>query len=390
MPLSEEEELELLELEEQEAMQSAPMGGTDPYGRPIARAESIREEYPSEKFVNRVMPMAQLGGMFAKTPGMGMGIAGAASAGTEIARQAIQAYGGEPGAPTTFGESLGRTGRAFATGAGGEAAARVIGRGAEKFIKPTAIKTGAQAMKIGAGIDERSGIKALSDPSRLRRAPSMEQAGEGYERAMTATGLEQGPEAAMKLMGKSALSQEGASGFAYDAIQKLAEGKLSYQEALVARDQLKNILKMPKWQNPSIAQNERFLVQMQKQLDDYLEPYFQEAGESFAQARKGYAEASLGKEFSSLLPTNANKTASVLRGASLVGAGYVDPETAVGGALLMSPYVLGKGIAYGLPAAGVAARAALREGIYMANPLKESGVGVDYSSNLQRKYNEQK
>jgi hypothetical protein len=327
---------------------------------------------------------------------MGAGIAGAASAGTEIARQGIQAFGGEPGAPTSFGESIGRTGRAFATGAGGEAAARVIGRGAEKFIKPTAIKTGAQLMKTTAGIPERTGEAVLADPSRLRRAPSMEQAGAKYQSAMQATGLEQGPEAAMKLMGKSALSQEGATSFAYDAIEKLGKGELSYQEALVARDQLKNILKMPKWNNPNIAQNERFLVQMQKKLDDYLEPYFQEAGESFAGARGAYREAKIAEDFSSLMPTNVNKTASVLRGAGAIGLGgaagmgYIDPTTAVMAAGAASPYVLGKGIAYGLPAAGLASKVALREGLYMANPLKESGIGVDYSSNLlERKYDEE-
>lgn len=324
------------------------------------QATEIREERPSEKFGRVAEPISQFAGMFAKSPIVGPAIAGAATGGTEIIKQGIQAIGSEPGTPHTFGESGKRIAQAFGRGAIGEALGRgVIGGAAALGAKmaPTAIKTGAQIMKTTAGIPEKTGEAVLRDPSRLGRAPSIKEAGGKYAEAMEATGLSQGPEAAMEMMGKSGLSEAGATDFAYNALQKLQKGELPYQEALVARDQIKTLLARPKWQNPNAAQAERFLVKMQQDLDAYLEPYFAEAGQSFQGARAGYREAKIAEDFGSWLPTNANKTASVLRGtyaASLGGLGYggaIDPETAAAGMALASPRMLG----YGIRGAAVAA-----------------------------------
>src|SRR3990167_1481183 len=393
MPLSESEELELLELENEQAL---AMQGKDPYGRPISRNEQIREERPSETFGRYMEPISAFGGAFAKKAPMGAALAGAATMGTEIVKQGIQAIGSEPGTPTNTMESGKRIASAFGRGALGEGLGRGVFAGAArvgKAIAPTAIKTGAQVMKMSAGIPEPTGQAVLSDLGRLGRAPSLKEAGAKYADAMAATGLRQGPEAAMETMGKSALSQEGATNFAYDAIQKLNSGQLTYQEALVARDQLKNILKMPKWQNPSIAQNEMFLVKMQKQLDDYLEPYFNAAGESFKQARGGYREAKIAQDFSSWLPTNANKTASVLRGgyaATIGGLGYggqIDPETAALGLAVASPRMIGYGIR-GAAVAGPVVREAAKFGTRLGTQAISGRLLPSSTEELMRKHYE--
>ncbi len=340
MPLSEREELELLELEEKER-------GSLQLGE--GKATGIRAPYPSEKFAQWAEPISQFAGMFSKAPLIGPVIAGTSTMGAEIARQGLQAVGGEPGTPATVLQSGGRIAKAFGRGALGEFLARGVFKGAAAIGRKS-IPTGAQLMKISAGINEQTGKRVLADPRILSRALPIKEAGEKYGQVLEAAGLRQGPEVAMEFMGKSALTQEGAAGFAFDAIKKIKTGELTYQEALIARDQLKEILKMPKWQNPAVAANERFLISMRNQLDAYLEPYFQEAGGSFARARKDYSEAMMKKEFSSWLPTNANKTASVLRGTLALGAagagagGYISPEQAAAGIALTSPRIFGYGI----------------------------------------------
>lgn len=396
MPLTESEELELLELENEEALAKQ---GKDPYGRAISRDESIREEYPSGKFARYAEPISQFGGIFAKKGPMGSAIAGTTSMGAEIAKQGIQALGSEPGTPSTFMESGRRIASAFGRGAAGEAAARVGFVGGAKIgtaISPRLTKTGSQVMKMSAGIPEPTGEAVLSDLGRLGRAPSLKEAGSKYAEAMEATGLSQGPEAAMEMMGKSGLSEAGATEFAYNALQKLKSGELPYQEALVARDQIKSLLARPKWQNPNAAQSERFLVKMQKDLDAYLEPYFSEAGQSFQGARAGYREAKLAEDFSSWLPTNANKTASVLRGGyaatmgGLGAGGYVDPEMAALGLALASPRMLG----YGIRGAAVAApvvREATKLGTRLGAQSAAGYVLPSSTEELMRKYyNKQK
>jgi hypothetical protein len=112
---------------------------------------------------------------------------------------------------------------------------------------------------------------------------------------------------------------------------------------------LKNVLSQPKWQNPKVAQNEKFLKEMQGSLDKYLEPYFKEGGASFETARQGYSASMDKKAFSSWLPQNANKTASVIRGGvglGLAGSGYASDNPAITavGLAAMSPRMLGYGI----------------------------------------------
>lgn len=112
----------------------------DAMGRPIAKAEVIREQYPSEKIFGPITEgVAQAGGQLlkaAKATPMGIGIAGVVGQGLEIGRQATQAAFGEPIAPQSFGESLGRQAKAFAGGVAGEGVGRGIFKLGGKVFGP--------------------------------------------------------------------------------------------------------------------------------------------------------------------------------------------------------------------------------------------------------------
>lgn len=387
MELSEKEkleaELELLELEEAEEKSSLPLG----------EATAIREKYPSEKLVPSWLSAAAstVAGMLRKTPVAGAITAGAASAGTEALRQGVQAYSGEPYQPYTPAERIQLVGRAGIEGALGESIARGIGVGAKPlmggFVKPAS-----QIMKVGAGVDERVGQRVLGEPGRLSRALPQEEAGQIYGEALENVGLKQGPRATMELMGEAALGEKEATKFAYDALRKLKTNDLTYQEALVARDQIKNLIKRPKFMNPDAAQSERFLIEMQQDLDNYLEPYFQLGGKSFEEARDIYSVAKDKQAFSSWLPTNANRTAAVLRtgaGVGILGGGYAteNPMTAGIGLAAMSPKMLGLAIQAGQ---SPVTRGVVGAGMRMAAQENIRKLPNSTEELLRKKYQEQK
>lgn len=123
-------------------------GGVDPYGRPIARKEVIREPYTSEKIFGPItegLAQAGLGMGMAKQPTpMGMVASGAMGQALELGRQATQAAMSEPGAPKSFTESLGRQAKAFAGSAGVEGLSRGLFGVASKTFGGAAL-TSAQA-----------------------------------------------------------------------------------------------------------------------------------------------------------------------------------------------------------------------------------------------------
>lgn len=209
--------------------------------------------------------------------------------------------------------------------------------------------TGAQMLKVLAGVKEQVGKQVLKDISILNTAPSMEVAKETFKQGMQSVGLKTGPEATYAVTGKLGLGQQQAFDFASDAFAKMQAGNLTPQEAIVAREQLSDVLSMPKFQNPDRAKLERVLIQMKDHFDDYLEPIFNAKGASYEAMRQDYHKAMVKKAFSSLLPQNQNAGASVLRG--LGGASVAEygrekgnPILGVAGIAVMSPYVLGKAI----------------------------------------------
>lgn len=354
MPLSEDEELELLELENEEALAKQAR-------RPESEA-AIRPEYPSETFARYAEPISQFGGMLAKTPGIGAGLAGAATMGAEIAKQGIQAVGSEPGTPRTFMESGRRIGQAFARGAGGELLGRGVFKGAQ-MAGERMIPAGAQFMKVTAGIPEDVGARVLREPSMLRTAPTVEQAGKQFSDVIEQSGNVYAAKATKKATGKLLLGEQAKIDLLNDSITKIDQVtgfehlpenapfiENLTQQALAARYQIGKMLRASKWNDPKLAAERVELKQAEKIIDNWLEPRVP----GYSEAVKNYAKAKSVEEFSSWFPRNINKTAAGLRGLLAVGSagaglgGYVDPTTAAAGIAVTSPRLLGYGLRAGL------------------------------------------
>ncbi len=400
MPLTEDEEFELLSLERERAILQGKSGPTDPYGRPIAHAEVIREEYPSETFAKYAEPISQFGGMFARKALPGAAIAGAATAGTEIARQGIQAYGNEPGADMGLLERGKRVGSAFGRGALGELGGRGVFAGA-KALAPRAVGTGAQLMRVATGIPEKTGRAVLSDPDLLRRAKSVKDAGAQYQKAITQEGYtraklypEQGVEqyipeqlkssgaGSRAAFGKTMLAPEATINKYDELVPAMEIGELDLQSALTLRQTASHHLKTSKgdWY-------EQPMREVLEKADEYLEKKL----EGFPEAVKAYREAKTAEEFSSLLPLNKNLSPNVLRtGAALAYAahgaaeGKILPMVALP---VVSPKVWGLGIrAATTPTGQEVLKAGVRYGTqYGARQILPSSTDM-----LMRKYEAQK
>ena len=417
MPLSESEELEMLELENEAALAAQPTGAKDPYGRSIAREESIRAEYPSEKFARYAEPISQFGGMLAKTPGIGTGLAGAATMGVEIAKQGIQAVGSEPGTPTTFTESGSRIAKAFGRGAAGEAVGRGVFKGAGMAwgaASPTVKTATSQVMRGLAGIPQRTAQEVLDNPEILSKALPVKEAGELFGKVIEQSGLKYGPEAVEQITGETISSGGAINKIINETFKKIKslegyntiKGKRVYledmpenaefvkqlaQEASAARYGLSQMLRAAKFGDPKLKASERVLSQKLETLDDWLEPRIP----GFAEARHDYHLAKIKEEFNSLFPRNKNLSPDALR--MMLAAGGATTALAAGapGALVgvaaMSPKAWEYGIrgaAFAAPAVGQAAKFGTRLGTQAgANYLLPSSYSTD---EIRRKYMERR
>lgn len=360
------------------------------------KVSAIREEYPSEKFSKFTKLPSRLAGMFAKVPGIGMLIGGAASGAQEAARQGISYLAEEPKQPDVLSRAR-MVGEAALEGAAGEAVGRGMGAVAGKtfeLAKPRLVKTGAQLMKVTAGIPEQTGKQVLSSPSILSKAKSLDVVGDEYNEALKAVGLNRGPSANMEKFGKMAITENEAISFADKSYKEFIDGKLTFQDAMIARDNIKSLIARPKFQNPLTHEQLRALEIQKKTFDNYLEDYFNLADSSFSKIRKDYGDAKAKEVFQSWFPENANKTASVLRGSLALGSvglgagGQIDPTTAAAGVALSSPRLLGYGIRTGravAPAISLGAKTGVRLGAQQAYEEMAPDALM-----LRRKYMEQK
>lgn len=209
-------------------------------------------------------------------------------------------------------------------------------------VKAGAVKVGAQLLRAGPGIKETTGKTVLNDLGLIFRAPSVEQAGGKFAETINKAGVKTGPEATKALTGKLILGQEAKLNLLNESLDELAQGTLTTQKAIVAREQTSKLLQTAKFGDPNFASEKRELTLAIKELDDFLEPKIP----GYAEVRKGYREAKIAEEFKTLLPRNKNLSPNVLR--SMVGAAGLAaaPWTplAVGAALAVSPAVAGLGI----------------------------------------------
>jgi hypothetical protein len=111
----------------------------DSEGFGAGKATGIREEYPSERFRGIVDPISAMAPGFIKNPLIAIPAAATAGLATEVVAQGIQAVGGEPVAPKSFGESIRRQANAAIGGAEIESLGRVIGRVGSGMFKGMAL-----------------------------------------------------------------------------------------------------------------------------------------------------------------------------------------------------------------------------------------------------------
>lgn len=232
---------------------------------------------------------------------------------------------------------------------------QALTRGAEvgltavgKKLAPGAIKLGAQLLRAGPGIKEKTGQAALSDLGLLSRAMSVKEAGNLFEKTISAAGIKTGPQALKKVTGKLIVGQEKKLAILDDSMRALDAGFLPTQEAIVAREQASKLLQAAKFGDPAMASEKRELVLMIERLDDFLEPRVK----GYASARKAYREAKVAEEFSSLLPLNKNLSPNVLRTIAAVAAAGTGAYAGEPGIALIAPLAVSPAVA------GVAIRAA--------------------------------
>lgn len=347
----------------------------DPYGRPLSRPEVIREEYPSETFGRYAEPIAQFGGAGAKKAPMGAALAGAATMGTEIVKQGIQAYNSEPGTPATTLEALRRNAMAFGRGAAGEALGRGVFAGAGAMAEkaaPGVKQTLAKIMKVSTGMPEREGMALINDTKIIARAKSAREAGKDFGAALTVKDplpranllpkgiqefadvpapLKSGAEGARLAFGKSHLTADAAADKFDEFLPKLTDNTLDLQSAFSLRQ-----LTMDKISD--LPYNERSMKRLLSGNIDKLDSYIEAKLPDWSGAKTAYREAKVAEEFNNWLPLNKNLSPNVLRataavGAAAYGAREGDPR-AIMALSLVSPRVWGGAIRGG----GVIGRAA--------------------------------
>lgn len=221
------------------------------------------------------------------------------------------------------------------------------GRIAAQALRPGAIRAGAQALKTTTGVMEDIGKQALNDPGILFRAKSLQEAGKAIEEVTNRAGVKTNTAGLKEAFGKRFFKSgdEFLDDIGNKIDEKLVDKSLTLQEAVSARQAINRALMAPKYQSPINAMNKAEALDMLGQLDDFIEPKIP----GYSEARKGYREAIVKDSFNSLLPQNANKTASVLRGTlALGGAEYGrrtdSPAIQAASLAMFSPLLVGGGI----------------------------------------------
>lgn len=265
----------------------------------------------------------------------------------------------------------------------------VFGGLAGALTGPSAVRAGAQALRIGPGMKEDVGAAALSRTKEIFNSKSLKAAGKGIEEAVAGGGLKSGIEGLKKSFGKRLFPNDVDDEILETVMTQIEHlGALTKQElaalpqkALSARQMITNAIQAPKYTNPKAAMNSRELWKTVKQIDDYLSPIIPK----YAQAAKNYRDAIVKEAFSSLFPQNLNKTASNLKSlgaAAAGGAGWYQyrqgDQKGVAASLLalsaFSPLMVGMGlrgaqkaVASNIPQ--LLSRMGLAAGANAANPL---------------------
>lgn len=382
--LTEDEELELLELENEEALlkqrdanQASPVpmpAFMPPPGQGVgafdiapsmstvtAGGGGVPSSYQPTRMDRAVSSMAD-----AAVPTLG--VMGGAQAGAALGAPfgpVGAAVGGALGAGVgaaagTFGV---RTARGDTPAQAGQAALR---SGAVNAAVPLGISALGAGVRYAApvlgsmtratsAVPEKYATAAFRDPGLLSRAPTVAQAGQQYGAAVRGAGITSDNLMA-DVAGKRILGTSDWTALMNNALDKLDDGTASLEELLAGRQAATKLSNMAKMGMPEQAQNAAEYARAKASLDAVLG----EAIEGYNPARQAYFNANVRDQFSSFLPRNANQSPNVLRsmtGAGLVGTGLaqaVSSEQTARSALGLitlgmgtSPAVWGAGIRTG-------------------------------------------
>lgn len=344
MALSEAEELEMLELENENALAMRDSVASQP------QAQGPMSELPpvagAMMGAAASLPFSPMAGPFAPlVPVAGAAIGAMGARGFQIAgRQLGQIGRGEQ--PISSGEAASDIARTGLVQGAGEMLGPIGGKGlqqAGKMLVPvgrTAAKVGGQVIRAATGVPENAASAVLRDPDILSRALPVEEAGKVYSEAVGGRG---GAEASRQMFGKSYLSAEQAAD-AFDEIRPAIQAKsLMVDDALTLRQRTMKSLNDTGRDKPELR---RLLSQNVQELDSYIEEFLPE----WSTAKQTYREAKIGEEFGSFLPLNKNLSPNVLR--SWAGIASMGKGIAEG-----NPLFLGAGLAVSPKAWGTAIKA---------------------------------
>ena len=391
MALTESEELELLELENEEAgaMRDAqadiPRTSED-YG------EALLTNLPTSGFVQDVVRglPATAGAIPGAAAGAALGIpfgplgiaaggvigAGLGGAAGESTRQAASQFTAasfpEEQYPVSRpGGVLRDVGIQGALQAAGHGAGAAVGAAAGA-IRPGINRLGAQFMRAAAGVPEKVGEAAMRTPGILLDAPTSESASAGYKAFERYTGLK-GLGDMVKSSGRFP-SEAQLEDMVFGIAKKATEGTAQPQELYLASQAESNLKKMAKLGNPRYATLEASIIGAKQTVDDALGKIYPE----YASLRSDYFAAGVGEEFSSLFPLNKNTSPNVLRAVTAAG-------TAVAGTLAGQPAALAalplvSPAFYGLGLRGAAIAGRLPPPAYRVIPQAAAGAIGSYLS----------
>lgn len=338
MALSEEEELEMLELENENAL---AMQSIQPQERPSDPGPI--SEWPSVggamAGAAASLPFAAAAGPFAPlVPVAGAAIGAMGARGYQLAGRALQ---GEPQTASGNMADIARTGLVQGAGEALGPIAGRLGQIASPFIqgamKPIR-KVGAQVIRAASGVPESAAESVLKDPDILSRALPVDEAGKVYAEAVGGRG---GAESSRQMFGRSYLSAEQAAD-AFDELRPAIGAKsLMVDDALTLRQRTMKALNDTGRDKPELR---RLLSQNISELDGYIEGFLPE----WNTAKQTYREAKIGEEFGSFLPLNKNLSPNVLRswaGIASMGKGIAEANPLfIGAGMAVSPKAWGTAI----------------------------------------------
>lgn len=203
-------------------------------------------------------------------------------------------------------------------------------------IRPGLISLGQQLMRLGPNIRSEISKAVLEDLSLLSRAKTVKDASVQFGETIKKAGMKYGPEATQSVTGNVALGNDAKLKLMNEAIKKAEKGVLDAQEALVAREQVDELLRMSKMGSPEMRAMKRVLTIALNKLDDYIEPLVP----GYAQARRDYFEALVANEFRSIFPKTKRGDPDFIRVAAAAAASKLSPFLSPA----FSPAVVGGGI----------------------------------------------